>query len=279
LLEELLERGAGHLRAAGIDNPRLEARLLLAHALGLSQEDLIAGQGAPNPRAMASYERALRRRLTREPLAYILGMREFWSLSFAVGSGVLIPRPDSEVLIEEALRLFPEHGERVNVLDLGTGSGCLLLSFLSERPSARGLGVDISSDALSYAIHNAECLGLSERCGFLQGHWGADVRGEFDVVFINPPYVARGEISDLDPEVGHYEPASALSGGEDGLDSYRSIAPTLGRLLSPGGKAFTEIGSGQADSTAEIFANCGLIISGRKTDLAGRTRCLVVENP
>jgi release factor glutamine methyltransferase len=272
----LLDRGAGHLRAAGIDNPRREARLLLAHVLGLSQEELLSGHGMPNPAAMAAFEAVVRRRVGREPLAYILGVREFWSLDFAVGPGVLVPRPDTETLVEAALAAFPPRPERLNVLDLGTGSGCLLLAFLSERPSARGIGVDISNKALAYARHNAESLGLYERCGFLQGNWARDIAGKFDVVFVNPPYVSDAEIARLEPEVAHYEPARALSGGGDGLTAYREIAPSLATLVAEGGQAFVEIGAGQDESVKAILAGAGLRFLAESRDLSGRIRCLIV---
>jgi release factor glutamine methyltransferase len=277
LLDDLLERGASHLRAAGIENPRAEARLLLAYVLGLTKEELIAGQGTPNAQAMANFETVLHRRLAREPLAYIVGMREFWSLPFAVGPGVLIPRPDSETLVEAALALFPPTEARLNVLDLGTGSGCLLLAFLSERPPAKGIGVDISSDALAYAMHNAASLGLAGRCGFLEGHWGENVQGRFDVVFINPPYVRHDEIARLEPEIGHYEPAGALSGGTDGLDAYRAIAPSLAALLADEGRAFVEIGEGETQSVTGILERAGLKTAAENPDLSGRVRCLVVR--
>jgi release factor glutamine methyltransferase len=277
VLDSLLERGTAQLRRGGVESARLEARLLLAAVLGVTQEELIAGQGVPNPQVMMRYETLLRRRLAREPLAYILGFREFWSLNFAVGSGVLIPRPETELLVEEALRSFPDPQAELDVLDLGTGSGCLLLSFLSERPGAQGIGVDISNDALAYAAHNARHLGLSIRAGFRHGRWAADLSERFDVVFINPPYIVHDDIAKLEPEVAHYEPTGALSGGADGLSSYREVARSLQQAVRPGGRAFVEIGHGQADAVREIFANAGLTTVRTAADLAGIPRCLVLE--
>ncbi len=276
VLADLLERGSAHLRKAGIENSRLEARLLLAHALGLSQEEMLGGQGVPNPQAMSRFESLLRRRSEREPLAYIVGWREFWSLPFEVGPGVLVPRPDSETLIEAALTVFPEHDAELDVLDLGTGSGCLLLSFLHERPQAHGIGVDISEDALGFAASNAFALELSERSGFQVGNWLADLRGQFDVILANPPYIADGEIDGLDPEVAHYEPRSALAGGLDGLDAYRGLADILPRLLRLQGYAFVELGMGQEPDVTKIFTGAGLRILRIVPDLAGIPRCLVV---
>jgi release factor glutamine methyltransferase len=277
VLDDLLERGTAQLRRGGIESARLEARLLLAAVLGVTQEELIAGQGVPNPQAMMGYETVLRRRLAREPLAYILGVKEFWSLPFAVGPGVLIPRPETELLVEEALRCFPDRDAELEVLDLGTGSGCLLLSFLSERPGAQGIGVDSSNDALAYAAHNAEKLGLSFRTAFRHGRWAEDLRDRFDIVFINPPYIVHEDIAKLQPEVAYYEPGGALSGGADGLAAYRQIAGSLPQAMRPGGRAFIEIGQGQADAVGEIFAGVGLTLVRAAPDLAGIPRCIVLE--
>jgi release factor glutamine methyltransferase len=277
VLDSLLERGSAQLRKAGIESPQREARLLLAYVLGISQEELIAGHGMPNTQAMLRFESILRRRIAREPIAYIVGEREFWSLPFAVGPGVLVPRPDSETLIEQALRAFPDADAALNVLDLGTGSGCLLLAFLHERPYGDGIGIDISTDALTFAMDNAQMLGLAGRTRFFHGTWMANLRGSFDVIFINPPYVAQLDIAGLDPEVGLYEPASALAGGTDGLEAYRQIAPGLGAVLAPEGKAFVEIGAGQAADVERIFAAAGLNVTHIAPDLAGIPRCLVVE--
>jgi release factor glutamine methyltransferase len=277
VLDDLLERGTGQLRCGGIESARLEARLLLAAVLGVTQEELIAGQGIPNPQAMMGYETVLRRRLAREPLAYILGLKEFWSLAFAVGPGVLIPRPETELLVEEALRSFPDKDAQLDVLDLGTGSGCLLLSFLSERTGAQGIGVDISNDALAYAADNAQQLGLSDRTGFRHGRWAAGLREGFDIVLINPPYIVHEDIAKLQPEVAYYEPSAALSGGADGLVAYREIAGSLPQAMRPGGRAFIEIGQGQADAVGEIFASVGLTPVRAVPDLAGIPRCMVLE--
>lgn len=276
VLADLLERGAAHLRKAGIENSRLEARVLLAHALGLSQEEMIAGHGVPNPPAMLRFEALIRRRSGHEPLAYIVGWREFWSLPFEVGPGVLVPRPDSETLIETALETFPDRDAELDVLDLGTGSGCLLLAFLHERPQANGIGFDISEDALGFAASNALALELSERSGFQVGNWLSDLRGQFDVILANPPYIADSEIDGLDPEVAHYEPRTALAGGPDGLDAYRGLADILPRLLRPPGYAFLELGKGQETDVTKIFTSAGLRILRVVPDLAGIPRCLVV---
>lgn len=276
MLSSLLGKGEAHLRAAGVEGPQREARLLLEHALAVSTEELIAESAVPNIQGMMRYEALLSRRIAREPLAYILGYREFWSLPFAVGPGVLIPRPETETLVEAALKEFPERDAPIDVLDLGTGSGCLLLSFLHERPQANGIGVDAFRDALSFAIRNAYDLGLWERSAWVNGNWTDNITDIFDVVFVNPPYIALGEIASLAPEIS-YEPVAALSGGSDGFDMYRQLAPVLGRRLKAEGRVFMEIGAGQSDRIRAVFAASGLSTVHAIADLAGIPRCLVLE--
>lgn len=265
------------LRAAGVESPRREARLLLAHVLGLRPEEIVSGkfslQGA---QFRSRFEAVLARRAAREPLAYIIGRREFWSLDFEVGPGVLIPRPESEIMVEEALKRFPIIGAPLCVADLGTGSGCLLLAFLSERPEAEGLGVDISEDALAIARRNAASLGLDRRTQFLRNDWMSALSGTWEVIFINPPYIIEGELDGLDPEVSRYEPRAALDGGPDGLCAYRRIAGLLRPRLAPEGRVFLEVGQGQAGPVEHIFSEKGLNIEGTVFDLAGIPRCLVV---
>jgi release factor glutamine methyltransferase len=276
-MDRLLVETASQLRAAGIPSPRQEARLLLAHAAGVRQEDIVAGKTfLLTPEASASFERAVRRRVAREPFAYIVGAREFWSLSFAVErGGALIPRPESETLIEEALRRFPDRDAALRVADLGTGSGCLLLAFLSERPRAQGVGGDLSDDALVLARRNAETLGLQSRARFLRSDWAENLSGVFDVVFINPPYISHHELESLDPDVVQYEPRAALDGGPDGLDSYRQIAPVIATHLSRNGLVFFELGQGQEGPVEAILAQQGVTVQGTVCDLAGIPRCLV----
>ena len=273
---KILDDAATRLRKAGVESPRSEARLLLAHAMGVSQEDIISARVEPDDAAIAWFEAALLRRSRREPFAYIVGRREFYSRNFLIGPGALIPRPESETLVDEALRAFPDRDENLNVLDLGTGSGCLLLTFLAERPNAKGLGTDASEAALAWASRNAKNLALSDRARFQLGDWNQSIGGRCDVVFVNPPYVRTCDIATLAPEVGVHEPASALDGGADGLDAYRRIAPELSRLLSPRGRAFVEIGEGQADLVTAIFRDSGLAVQGTVADLARIHRCLVM---
>ncbi len=263
------------LRDAGVESPRAEARLLLAHAMGVRQEEVIAG-ARPDEAALARFHTAIERRGAREPFAYVVGRREFFSLDFAVGPGVLIPRPESETLIEEALRRFPRKDEALRVLDLGTGSGCLLLTFLAQRPNAEGVGIDRSAAALGFARRNAAHLDLAQRARFLCGNWSESINARFDLIFVNPPYVRSGDIHSLAPEVAVHEPASALDGGADGFEAYRCIAPLLPELLTPSGCALVEIGEGQAEGVTAIFANACVLVDGTVTDLARIHRCLVV---
>jgi release factor glutamine methyltransferase len=271
----ILDDAAIRLRNAGVESPRSEARLLLAHAMGVRQEDIISGSVEPNAPARTRFEEALKRRSAREPFAYIVGHREFFSRDFAVGPGALIPRPESEMLVEEALRRF-SGDEKLSVLDLGTGTGCLLLTFLAERAEATGLGIDASETALAWARRNADELRLAGRARFLRGDWADSLAARFDVVFVNPPYIKTQDIKTLAPEIAAHEPASALDGGPDGLDAYRRLAPRLAELLSPKGCAFVEIGEGQADSVSLIFEKSKLSVDGTVTDLARIYRCLVM---
>ena len=274
----MLPAATERLRAAGVDSPRGEARRLLAHVLGVTPEDIISGNIPPHGAEVRErFETLLARRARREPLAYILGSREFWSLDFAVGPEVLIPRPESEIMVEEALKRFPVRDAPLRVLDLGTGSGCLLLAFLSERPAAEGLGVDISEGALAMAKRNAERLGLESRTRFLRGDWVDAVSGGWDVIFVNPPYIAAGDLTNLDPEIGQYEPRTALDGGPDGLSAYRCIAGALHSHFRRGGRAFLEVGQGQASPVEGLLAEKGLSVEGTVCDLAGIPRCLVVN--
>jgi release factor glutamine methyltransferase len=272
----LLSQAGERLHAAGVESPRREARLLLAYVLGVRQEDILTDRlPALTPEIRGRFETVLLRRIAREPYAYIVGSREFWSLDFAVGPGVLIPRPESETLIEEALRRFPAKDAPLRVADLGTGSGCLLLAFLSERPNAQGIGIDTSQDALAFATRSAETLGLADRAEFIPGNWTENLSGTFDAIFVNPPYIVTGELDGLEREVVCFEPKSALDGGSDGLQAYRLIAAGLKGHLSLQGLVFLEIGRGQGEAVEAILAQEGVVIEGTVCDLAGIPRCVV----
>jgi release factor glutamine methyltransferase len=273
--EKLLHDATARLRAAGIESPQLESRLLLAHATGVSREDIIAGHVTPDAAALARFTAALARRMGGEPLAYILGNREFWSLDFAVGPGVLIPRPESETLVEEALREFPDKDAELRVLDLGTGSGCLLIAFLSERPQATGIGVDFSDAALAWARANMSAHGMEERIELIRDDWADGIKQGFNVIFSNPPYVTDAARALLDDGIARHEPELALAGGHDGLDSYRALAPQIRARLNPGARAFVEVGQGQATDVAAIFRAGHLDVLRTVADLAQVPRCIV----
>ena len=246
------------LTAAGVDNPRLDTRLLWDHAQHNS----------------GAFEGYVRRRIGREPVAYITGHKEFWSLDFEVGPGVLIPRPETETVVEQVLTYFPGSAAPLKVLDLGTGSGCLLVSLLKEFPNARGLGIDSSEIARATATRNVARHGLADRAEIADGDWMESVAGDWDVVVSNPPYIATADIAGLAPEV-RFEPFVALDGGDDGLDAVRALAAQFGRHLK--GTAFVEIGAGQAESAQALIAAEGLFVVNIAPDLAGIPRILIIR--
>jgi release factor glutamine methyltransferase len=271
---EALRDGAACLCRSGIDNPRLEARLLLAHAIGGSVADLLR-----EPRAaveLATYQTLLARRAAHEPLAYITGQREFWSLDFVVSPATLIPRPDSETVVEAALAARAGRAGPLRVLDLGTGTGCLLLAVLHELHEAFGVGVDLSPAAAALAATNAAALGLADRAAFLCADWDSALHARFDLVLCNPPYITTSAVGGLMPEVSDYEPRLCLDGGADGFDAYRRILPALPALLRPDGAAVLELGAGQAVTVMAMAAEAGLRCDVR-TDLGGTARAIVLR--
>ncbi len=266
------------LQEAGISSARLEARLLVGSVLGMTAAQVFSySERVLNDAERAAVDACLLRRLRHEPMSHILGQREFWGLSFDVSSAVLTPRPDSETLIETVMKRIPERSLPLRCLDLGTGSGCLLLAVLSEFPSAQGIGTDLSLDALAVAQGNADKLKLSDRACFVGGFWDDALDGTFDIILSNPPYIRDDERADLEPEVAHYEPHLALFGGSDGLVCYRDLAPRIARRLAADGTAFLEIGAGQAHPVTLIFEKSGLMVVDIVQDLAGVERCLVVQ--
>jgi release factor glutamine methyltransferase len=274
----LLRDTAVALTAAGIDNVRFEARLLLAKATGHSVEELIARGPEPAPAEVIATLRSLTaRRVQREPMAYILGEREFWGLPFKVTPAVLVPRPESETLIEAALSLLADRRRAWRLLDLGLGSGCLLLTLLRELPQATGVGLEVSAAALEVGQANAEALGVASRAVLLQGDWrkvgwSEGLGGPFDLIVSNPPYIRTEALPRLMPEVSRYEPRPALDGGPDGLDAYRTIGAGACNLLTSGGHLLVEVGQGQASDVVGIFASLGLSPGIPWKDLAGIER-------
>ena len=276
-VEAWLGRAAALLQAAGVEEPRWEARLLLAGAAGWTAETTLSRRREPVPDEIAQRaDRMVDRRRQRQPASQILGRREFWGLEFEVTREVLDPRPDSETVVAAALARIGARRAPLRVVDLGTGTGCLLLALLSELPNAQGLGIDASPAAVRIARANAERLGVSDRARFATGDWGEGLSEGVDVILTNPPYIPRAGIDRLQPEVALWEPRAALDGGADGLDAYRRLAPHIARLLAPAGYATVEIGVNQAETVGAICAASGLAVLGRERDLGGRDRCLVL---
>ena len=264
----------GRLAAAGIESPRAEARLLLEHASGLTRERQLADpRAALPPDVQGALVRLVEQRAGRVPLAYVLGRKEFHGIELGIRPGVLVPRPETETLIETACRLFPDRAAPLRVLDLGTGSGCLLLTVLSLFPNATGVGTDLSPEALAVAAANAARLGLTGRARLLPTSWGQGLDPSFDLILSNPPYIATADLASLEPEVALHEPRLALDGGRDGLDAYRALTPDLIRLLAPQGTALLEISRGQETALTAWFGTHGLH-ARLWPDLAGIGRCL-----
>ncbi len=275
MLRDLLREGAALLREAGIEDAPRDAALLLEFATGLSRLDLLTrADECPDGQAIRRYRHLLSRRASREPLSHLTGRRGFWTLEFAVSRDVLDPRPDTETLIEAALELSPPPDR---ILDLGTGSGCLLLSLLHEFPGASGVGVDISARALAVARGNAADLGLPGRAAFVCGDWFAPVAGQFNLIVTNPPYIREDEAPFLQPELRDYEPPEALFGGADGLGAYRRILAAAPAHLEAGGTLLMEIGAGQAADVMALAREAGFASLSVRRDLDGRDRCIIAR--
>ena len=271
-----LDDAARKLATAGVENARAEARRLLAHALGVTRDETLSGAQVLSIEQQALFENMMARRVAREPLAYITGRRAFWSMELSVGPGVLVPRADTETLIETALRIMPDRDAPLAIADLGAGSGAILLAALSEFPQSRGVGFESSPGALVYARANAAAL-MPGRAEMRLADWSEAPEEGFDLIFSNPPYIPSADIESLEPEVRLYEPRAALDGGRDGLDAYRALAPLLPKLLKPGGLAVLELGIGQDAAMEPLFP--GLEIAGITPDLAGIPRALALVRP
>lgn len=269
---EALRVVTARLRAAGIEGAAADARVLLAHALRTSPDRLVLHLGDPLP-AGTMLEPLVSARLERQPVSQIIGHRLFWGRPFRVTPDVLDPRPETEVLVADALR-----APFARVLDLGTGSGCILLTLLAERADATGLGVDLSPAALAVAAANREALGLGSRAMFAEGNWFGPVSGRFDLIVANPPYIAEDEMAALSPEVRDWEPRVALTPGGDGLDAYRAIGTGAPDHLSSGGRILLEIGPSQAAAVSALLSAAGLSDIHVHRDLDGRDRVVVARN-
>jgi release factor glutamine methyltransferase len=264
---------AERFRAAEIESPELDARVLIGHALGLDHAGLATAEKQQLADSAALKIDALAaRRLAHEPVARILGEKEFWGLSFIVTPAVLVPRPETETVVELALSLV-DRSAPLRIADLGVGSGAILLALLSELPHARGSGIDIAGDALGVARANAQRFGLADRVDFVLSDFTA-VQGTFDLVVSNPPYIASGDIGTLSPDVREYDPRRALDGGPDGLAAYRAIATIAPRLLSRAGHLVVEIGAAQEAAVSQLFMQGGLAIAAVRHDLSGIPRVI-----
>ena len=275
-LADFIAAATTTLRAAGIAQPRLEARWLVEALLG---ERRLEGARALSGEERVRLAAALARRAAREPRDRIEGAREFWSLTFRLAPATLSPRPDSETLVSAALALLGDRARSWRLLDLGTGSGCLLLALLSELPAATGLGIDLAPAAVATATENAARLGLAARARFLVDDWAQGQAGPFDLVVSNPPYIQTGDLADLEPEVRNFDPALALDGGADGLAAYRALLPQARRLLAPGGWLVLELGQGQAAAVGDLAVAAGLTHVSTRDDLAGIARALIGRQP
>jgi release factor glutamine methyltransferase len=269
---------ADRLRERGFDTPDLDARLLVGHALGLDHAALVAESARRLIAAeSAALEHVVAQRLAHEPVARILGTREFWSLPLRVTPDVLVPRPETETVVEAVLAVAARD-RLLRVADLGVGSGAILLALLSELPTASGIGTDRYPRALAVARDNAQRLGLADRAGFVACDFGAALAGDCDVVVSNPPYIPTPDIAALAPDVRDHDPRAALDGGPDGLSSYRMIAADAGRLLAPGGWLAVEVGLGQSEAVCDLLAAGGLAIEGPpRPDLAGVPRVVTAR--
>ncbi|MDH3336106.1 MAG: peptide chain release factor N(5)-glutamine methyltransferase [Rhodospirillaceae bacterium] len=287
-ISQALRDGARALELAGIENPRIEARMLIAFAISTKAKKagpetvLAESSREMTSREIEIFNSSLRRRCNHEPMAYILGSREFWSLPFRVTPATLIPRPDSETLIEGVLKHIDNKSEEIRILDLGTGSGCLLLALLSEFGNARGIGVDVSNDALEVAKLNANDLGLSARAEFINGDWNnleftKLLGGKFDLVISNPPYISNAELKQLDITVSAHEPIIALGGGIDGLDSYRAIVGILHHLVNSGAMVAFEVGFSQGTAVASLLSQSSMEVIEIMEDLSGIGRAVLAR--
>lgn len=266
------------LAATEINTCHLDARILLEYVTGQSREIIVGyPEKTISDEQWQQFFTLIERRVAREPIAHLIGKREFWGNEFKVTADTLDPRPDSETLIEQALRLFPDKNTPLNILDLGTGTGCLLLTLLKEFPCARGVGVDRSFSALKVARENSINLGLEKRAHFTLQCWAAGINDHFCLIISNPPYIRNADVELLQPEVSLYEPRIALEGGEDGLDCYRAIAPYITNLLADNGYAILEFGYGQETQLSTLLTEQYLQPVSYGADLAGITRCVVVS--
>jgi len=289
MLKNLYQKTKRRLEQAGIDTPELDARLILQEALGITDADLISNANisvgtaasSPSPEIelckIKKINEWLERRIEGEPVSRILGTREFWGLNFKITPDVLDPRPDTETIIEIALKRFKGNPPQ-NILDLGTGSGCILIALLHEWPDAKGIGVDISEAALEVAGENARANNVHERAGFMKGNWSESIRDSFDLIVSNPPYIQNQTIANLAKEVKNHDPILALDGGADGLQAYKYIFTEIRPLLKKDGMGLFEIGYDQQKDVVRLVEESNLIVAGVHADLAGQPRVVEISS-
>lgn len=272
-LSRALADATARLAEAGLESPRREALALAGALLGIARENMVAEPDQVLAAdALRRFDDGVCRRATREPFARIIGSREFWSLDFALTPDTLVPRPETETLVEAVLDAVADRAAPITLLDLGTGSGCILLALLSELPNARGIGIDRAEGAVAAAHANAVRLGLDARATFRTGDWGRGCVGPFDIIVSNPPYIAETARDTLERDVRDFDPPLALFAGADGLDAFRAIMPQLSGLLAWGGLVAFECGAGQAEKLAEMLVFSGLDGVVARADLAGHAR-------
>lgn len=265
------------LRERGISTFALDSEILLGVALNYSRETLTLNRDALLSDIQQDiYEVLIARRLEREPIAYILGVKEFYGRDFEVTQATLIPRPDTEIMIEAVVDQVAKGAKFATILDLGTGSGCIILTLLAELGGGQGVGIDRSEEAAEVAMHNAHKLGLAKQVDFRVQDWNEGVDGEFDIIVSNPPYIRQVDVASLDQDVVDYEPHEALIGGEDGLDCYRQLIPVITKALKPNGYVFLECGVNQYKDIVDMFSAHGFKFVRVKKDLAGIDRCIVL---
>lgn len=279
LAKDALRWAVLRLQQERIESASLDGRILLEYVLSVSREQLLFSLDLPiTSEQYARLKVLVEKRSKRQPIAQLIGKREFWGMNFVVSEDTLDPRPDSETLIEYVLEHIPNRADALRVLDLGTGTGCLLLALLSELPAASGVGVDYCENALLIAKENAMALGLSGRTQFARGDWCQQVEGKFDIILANPPYIPTGVIPTLDPEVSEFEPILALDGGADGFSCYRKIMKDVPALMATNGFVAFELGMGQQGGLEEIAVENGLEAVGVKHDLIGIARCIIFQH-
>jgi release factor glutamine methyltransferase len=277
-IESILKATKHEFKEYKIPSYSLDADLLMAYALKTTREHIFCNpKNELSQSQVNKFNQLVKRRISREPMSHILGTREFWGIDFKVTQDTLDPRPDSECLIEQVLDLFKNNSAKKTVLDLGTGTGCLLLTLLTELQSFTGTGIDISEGAIRVAKSNSEKLGLAKRTSFVVSNWDSSIKNKYDLIISNPPYIKSSDIEGLEPEVSTYEPKQALDGGNDGLMYYTQLAPIIFNLLPKGGFAVLEHGIGQETEIRKILENNNLTFVSYKKDLAGINRCITVK--